>query len=123
MSLSASGSTPPVQTAPPFAGRLFFAPDYKLTFVPLVCRPTPDALDRLRRFPEFLVKGFSEVRVATVLLLGRLPSTSLLLHVVRETRGEVARVFPHELGEGARLAAADSSDDIRHRFPGAPAVG
>ena len=73
--------------------------------------------------PKCVEEEFSEVRVATVLLWGRLPSTPLLLHVVREARGEVARVFPHELGEGARLAAADSSDDIRHRFPGAPAVG
>jgi hypothetical protein len=35
----------------------------------------------------------------------------------------VAGVVFHELGEGARLAAADSADDVGHQLPLALAVG
>jgi hypothetical protein len=43
--------------------------------------------------------------------------------VVRKAFGEVVRVFPRELGEGARLVTADPADDVGHQLPVALAVG
>src|SRR4051812_2612274 len=61
---------------------------------------------------------FSEVR-----RYGVLRSPTFLLHMVRKASREVLGVFLRDLGEAARLAAANTGDRVGHRLPSAPAVG